>query len=1491
MFNDADLIEHLDNESSISVEAGCFLEINQNDPTNIDTIGCFKWGTSIPASFNRWPADSSLYIRESSLTSDMLLGTVEDDTIYFGGNIPKNKYFNLADCLTEFRPRSGIMKAVQPFTSGQAYVDDFLTVRRPRYYIPTVNDQFKYWTSWNTAISSVENRVGLSDANGLIRNAAPFVVYTEAVATNMITVKMQTSNGERRRIPFRDVPDPLADITKSTFPRRWSIEYLNLQGTWTTAMHFGNYDPSILGTDGTIDIVYMIDNPYPTIFNNGEFVLKGYLATIAHLPYRGRRGEAFVIGRDADTMGKIVVWDGAEWLGAEDIENAPDVTYNWKIFDYTMNPEEYAVREFINVPYYRASTDNSDIQYSEFVAIMGLRIVVDEMVAAFRSFDLIEMSPRLFCNMSKYVISYSIEKSLSSDSTLPIGDMAVSNGSITLTNMDLLLNKELKFDPFDENGREGSLLSGKIRKNSKFRFYEIVRGVPSGTEQVLYDKFIPVKTLYATEKPETISGVEDVEIELRDLTFYFEEKRCPNIVLKECSLTKAVATILDFIGFSNYIFHLGSKESYFGETSPFEIIIPYFFTNETQSVASTLEQLSIATQCAMFFDENNNFVVMPREHFNREPSYIFRGGSSNPEIQGLRANIESLDDYSVDLICDAEIKFTARDLARTGSMRMDNPTASVVEGEEGNKLVYKVNQLWDAGQLSNEVLACGVLRTSLTEQIPVYDPTVTDRVRNNSLDIGYWAQWFESFNGLIHMNGEIIRYDAKEYNIGGQNVWVNSREHLEELKGRSSFTINQPGTNTSMKQRVYATGRLRIYTEIFIDDNGVVSIGTHGRGMYGTTPVFHSAEPTEWLINPTLFHRDTAIDTVFGAYSTESYRLGPTTKSPEYTNDVVATNYIFNSTHSKNSPVALNPIKISPTDLSSYDLDRRIMRSSALTLGGPSNAPATHVYKKIKSLPGNGYTLFGCRMGIIGNESVTDTEHDKGYEQSAHGGMVLGEYTLDGGEERHTIVGAGGGLLFNTSRLGSSAPSNDGYYFELQALNASYQTTGPSGVEGPEVVFANMNFYKINNSLLNHPDLLGTDVAVKLWSGYMDIRVTSGSQMFRDRLISDSSLVYDIAIEMKEMQLINKVARKFVIYVNNSVVAVVEDTNSQPSAPGGSAYHPITYGDTEVGVFVRGRSVVQFEHIYAVGTNRFDLNTNEVQSETVVRPAPFTKFSPSAMWSQNALYGGEGSQWRYFEEFGSLARECRKLTATYDLYPALRSKIADTLLLDRAFVTTHFTEDSYGATMMVWSHADRPIKFGEPSSLIIHGLTFADNSEQTLKLDDILTGRNDGALTAGSYHKGIDFRNKLLAQRVSASTLKIDFESMYIQNSNDAQNLMRWLLPWMGQELISVSISAFAVPHIQIGDIVTIDYDIPLKIEKNVPIFSNSSNGGFEPDMEMYKIKNVSFNGNKKRFIVKRISINRDNRGPQYSIDLDEIPSAIGWNENGTGVYFTPVGA
>ena len=281
-------------------------------------------------------------------------------------------------------------------------------------------------------------------------------------------------------------------------------------------------------------------------------------------------------------------------------------------------------------------------------------IVVESMNKLNSTFDLIEMSPRLIVNLSDKVVDYTIRKSLSDigNTSLPVGQLLASTGTISIFDDD---------QAFNENNSD-SIIANYIRKNIKFNFYEIVKNVED------YDYYIPIKTLYSDGFPQADVTGGTISIELRDFYFFLESMPAPSLLVTEASLSYAISLLLDYIGFSNYTFKRIN-----GETDP---VIPYFFIAPDQNVAEVLNQLAIATQSAMFFDEYNNFIVMSKNYLlpnseDRNTDLAFIGSHNQTDTgvvenssSGNLPNILSISSADKKIYNDGKINYTTRYIQR-----------------------------------------------------------------------------------------------------------------------------------------------------------------------------------------------------------------------------------------------------------------------------------------------------------------------------------------------------------------------------------------------------------------------------------------------------------------------------------------------------------------------------------------------------------------------------------------------------------------------------------------------------------------------------------------------------------------------------------------------------------------------------------------------------------------------------------------------------------
>ena len=136
------------------------------------------------------------------------------------------------------------------------------------------------------------------------------------------------------------------------------------------------------------------------------------------------------------------------------------------------------------------------------------------------------------------------------------------------------------------------------------------------------------------------------------------------------------------------------------------------------------------------------------------------------------------------------------------------------------------------------------LNTELSSSLP----TVSGgQVINNTMNFGEGIYWISRYNGYFFANGEIIKYDAVQYNIPGQgNQWITSAEEYNNYFSKIPFN-----------GKLYPTGLVRIFSEPnYQVVSGVTSlkpgpVAKHGRGQFGTIVTSHPAGLNSYWTNKT----------------------------------------------------------------------------------------------------------------------------------------------------------------------------------------------------------------------------------------------------------------------------------------------------------------------------------------------------------------------------------------------------------------------------------------------------------------------------------------------------------------------------------------------------------------------------------------------------------------------------------------------------------------
>ena len=1502
MFESTDLKNHFETSGTIQTESLVLAEWNMNMPDNIFKLGNYRYRSqeqnsqflTLPNTFDS--ADAGLFYTGATDADVVIDGGFENNGTpqTFTSIKEKNKLlYSLEDCIKPFRPRSGINKAV-------AFKGKFLSnsgsdlARRPRYYMASRYDQFKYFTSFRTE-DGIERGIAKTIVNGnyYIDDAAPFVVYKENVPANRIIVKMQTNVGDINLGVFTDISktfeDPFFGNANKTTPTRWKIQHLE-GNNWADSYVFTENDTRdngspIITHDGYVELQYRIKN-IPINFND-SFIHVETISSSTLLPNESINGYAYLVISNAGNVGTYHVWNSA----TETYDTFTPV-YGWVLGSEQIDNKTTFVTDLTN-PLSFQETTNGQTLYREFQNIRGLRVVVERMNKFDSTFDLIEMSPRLVVNISDKTVEYSVKKILSDlgTSALPVGQLLASTGSISLFDDDQAFN--------DNN--TASIINDYVRKNIKFNFYEKILNV-SG-----FDYWVPIKTLYSDGFPQADVTAGTLEIPLRDFYFFLESMPAPRMLVTEVSLSYAISLILDYIGFSNYAFYRTTNEP--------DPIIPYFFIAPDQTVAEVLNQLAVSTQTAMFFDEYNNFIVMSKNYMlpgiNDRTSNMTLSGSNNQSASGIVENLSSgtlpniisIASQDKKVYNSGKINYTTRYIQRSyGSIRQ----ASMIDVDK--TWIYKPSLLWevsgtDSTKTINEVaskqgkyvLGAMPLNSDLTTSPP---SVVGRKIVNNVFDLGENVYWLTRYQGYFYSNGEVIRYDAAQFNVT-LAIWypilsdgINLNESKPEivLPGRlapssvidaldkrvadGEITEAQKGqeiqawrvshrqgssnvwiTNNQEYQnffrslpfngKIYPTGLVRIYTVPFYEEiEGVTrlqngAVYEHGRAQFGTTITSHTAGiDTYWSDNTYVRGCDMETQYLFTTTLLEDISLPATTTGAAGVNNSKAQQTsrggtiknFMSSSYTTETPVNST---ISPKT--------GTIQSSALVMNGPTfettEVPidlVSYVYKELD----NSYKHFGTRMRIIGK-----IENNERRSQTPNGSTTYYQVAGVQPDQPVSIGGGSGGLavLLNPT-------TNNGYYFEIAALTSdnieSYLQLDKDNQS--DISINNVVFYKIKKDASN-----SNAIPVKLYGGLAKITVDDGRFTGQYRMAGEENpTVYDLAVEYQD---IGK-TRRFYLYINNQLIKVVDDTDPLPIF-------------NNMAPFVRGSSRVMFENIYALSQN-YSQNTVFTVGETlssafgdneISASESLRKYAMSGMVQATYLSGISAQQPPkynlYFDEFGSIMRECAYFDVKYDrAYPALYAKLSPTFNNIKGYVSSGFYADSYGAEFLIFNATDTALNLDETSGnyLRIQGVTFTQDTTHELTVDEYFKKRSNfsNPLLTGSSQIVSPQVEKQKFDEIKRSRMiygnnEFTLDTPYIQTQDDAENLMGWMIDKLMVPKKSVGLKIFATPTIQLGDIVTINY----KDSNNLDLVTSVDS----------------------RFIVYNIEYARKINGPDMTLYLAEV--------------------
>lgn len=1509
MFSNTDLNNHFKNSQIIKNQALVLAEWNLNSSDNIDVIGNYRFRrndsvyNTLRMTFSKEDASTPTPYYWGATDFDILIdGGLDEnnDPILFKKGYERLKnIYSLEDCFNRFRPRSGINKilwlGLEPmfFPPTDQYIHE-----RPRYYAGSRDDKFKYWTSYrqesvtknNTKIINTfglsEPLDSISDPGYYISDAAPFVKYKNTLPTNKIVVKIQTGTGSGNgsASPFKNsltkqenFPDKFyADDThrdNMRIPHTWQIQGL-FGDTWKTLLSDDinniplTLDKTSVDNDGYLELVYGLIVPEQFKYN---FKIAETFANESALPESSVIGYAYLIKENETSRGKFYVWNGIEYYQFEP-------RYAWRVgSEDVLASSQYATNltpanvDFID--------EHGNGRMREYQYIDGIRVFVTKMNRPSIPFELIEISPRLCVDITDRVTAFSLEKIASDigNSGLPVGQLLVSNGNISIFDYDQAFNSNNVF----------SIIRDFMSKNLQIKFYEGILDVNGS------DYYMPVKTMYADGFQDSSSTDRTLSIDLRDMFFYFESFTAPQLVMNDVTLSVAVSMLLDSIGFSNYTFRRLSNEN--------DIVIPNFYIAPNTTIAQVLNDLATSTQSAMFFDEYNNFVVMSKKYMMPE-KVSDRGtdftlvGAESPG--GQIANIIDVASKDAEIYNDGKITYSTRYLQRSVT------SLSQASQLDSDRIYgYQPALLWEvsptenvksqndvSGTQSAYILTAIPLNSYLSDVLP---SVVGGKIIHNTIDLGSAVYWMPRYNGYLYANGEIIKFDAVQYRVSGINdaVWITSVEEYQNYFSKLKFG-----------GKIYPTGSVRIYAEPYYDQSTISglkegAVAKHGRGQFGTTVRQHVAGVDQYWTTATNHHTfKMDSDYIFKSKTLPDTEIGKTGIVTDSFNLNVR-GYISNALSS--TPSMENDKGYLPIEGS--------IQASALNIKGPYFAESvgtplsyiSFIHRNSMAIDPNKTTkndkviskpeAFGTRLRIVGkSDSVNNSKQTADGSSTYYNKTIKDVFNPTTGKTEDVNVifaGASGGIAILLDEN-----SNTGYYFEILAL--SEDSSKFANTSDP---VNNVFFYKVKKKV----GAKDTDSAIPelLWSGLAPIYVDDGKFTGQSRMMAeDKPSVYDLAIEYATIgspQSTVNLHKRFNLYINGNNVAVVDDTNALPDISEIDRFDSGIVNPKSMGLFVRGSANVMFEHVYAIGkkleytvptsySNGDDILLSRAETDIardprasaenikwVIKSAePSTDISDNEQFSRytiagpikksfmssvgDSIKGPEYDIW--YDEFGTIMREAAYFNIRYDkAYPSMYSIVSPTFNDMCGYRISGFNQNPYGAEFMVFNITDAPLNLDSASGnyLRIQGIAFTQESQHDLTVDEYYKKRGDlsnpqfdgtNAINQQYFDKYTDIKNS----RITYGSKTFTLEPKYVQTQDAANNLMKDIISLVSKKRKSVGVKIFANPALQLGDIVTID-------------FKHNYGTGYWDEISG------------SRFVIYHISYSKTIDGPETTLYLSEV--------------------
>jgi len=367
---------------------------------------------------------------------------------------------------------------------------------------------------------------------------------------------------------------------------------------------------------------------------------------------------------------------------------------------------------------------------------------------------LIEISPRIEIDISKYVMELDINKQLDSKNNyIPISSINPNDAELTLSSIPIAGVNNAPIPIFSsQNNLSSNILYNMMRKNIKFYFSWKLISYSSitGTTFVNYSDnnptnqtYIPAGVYWSNSWDET--DIQTVKVACYDVVNYLQMVPVPDYVASNKPIFEIITDIMDLAGYTDY--DVDSLFKVCNDTSKPMDMYYYFCNSQSGTVYDALSELFLAHQIGAYIDE---FGVM---------RFL-----SLADIMRNQTSVATFDDSSI-----IQGGYSITNKAKPGmitvsyqepkvlqSLALQNATSVGIENSPSFIYTTSNDVVWS--QKNADSVGYNYLSTSMLQNDNFFTMN-----KNDLLDI--FHTYLLNNDGYAVIEGEIVSFLYKEYTL------------------------------------------------------------------------------------------------------------------------------------------------------------------------------------------------------------------------------------------------------------------------------------------------------------------------------------------------------------------------------------------------------------------------------------------------------------------------------------------------------------------------------------------------------------------------------------------------------------------------------------------------------------------------------------------------------------------------------------------------------